>query len=71
MIKTLAIVMMVSFLVFWLFNSLWDTRWEQKYGNTSRHSDDQYPQAEPWEQSYNKESMNMKQWQDKVFGDEE
>ena len=70
MIKTLAIVMMVSFLVFWLFNSLWNARWERMYGNKSRHSDDEYAKAEPWVTSYNKESINMKQWEEKVFGDE-
>ena len=70
MIKTLAIIMAVSFIVFWIFNTLWDTRWEQKFGNKSRHSDNQYAKEEPWTHSYNKESMNMKQWEDKVFGDE-
>ena len=70
MIKTLVIVMMVSFVVFWLFNALWDARWEEKYGNASRHSDDEYAKAEPWVTSYNKESLNMKQWEEKVFGDE-
>ena len=62
--------MAVSFIVFWIFNALWEVRWERMYGNASRHSDDEYAKAEPWVTSYNKESLNMKQWEDKVFGDE-
>ena len=64
MIKALVIVMMVSFVVFWIFNALWEGRWERMYGNKSRATE------EPWVTSYNKESLNMKQWEEKVFGDE-
>ena len=68
MIKTLAIVMMVSFLVFWLFNSLWNARWEEcteiNLGIAIINM------LEERVSSYNKESLNMKQWEEKVFGDE-
>ena len=26
--------------------------------------------VEPWQQTFNKESQNMKEWEEKVFGDE-
>ena len=64
MIGELILTTVIAFIAFWVFSSLWERKQQRELEEKKE------PYERNWTNSYNKESYNMKQWQDKVFGDD-
>ena len=64
MIEEFVLTTVIAFIAFWIFSSLWERKEERELEeNKEQH-------GRNWTNSYNKESYNMKQWEEKVFGDD-
>ena len=70
MLTEFAIVLIMSFVLFWAFTALWEREEERKAAAIIMKKLEMSEPVEPWQQTFNKESQNMKEWEEKVFGDE-